>query len=134
MWPAIYASLFVLSAVVGAFGLGAPPGGGWRLVCFSFVALLIFPSAAIKYASTRTEGPFPRASFTRGFTGGWWTDPWQSLRVSALLVAGWVLGRAFTLPHARAQDLMQFWTQLSGLVGFLLGVGAAHILFRSRIA
>ena len=134
MWPAIYASLAILSAVVGALGLGGAPGGGWGVVCFSLVALLILPSAAIKYASARTEGAFPRASFTRGFTGGWWTDPWQSLRISALLVAGWVLGRAFTLPHASAHDLMQFWAQLSGLVGLHLGIRVAQILFRGRIA
>jgi hypothetical protein len=126
--------LFLASAVAGALPIALSTGGSWGFLCFTFIAALAAPSLALRYASTKTDALFPGASWRRGFKANGWEDPLQSLRVSLLLGVGWVLGRAFAISRAETWNLMQFWAQVAFLVGLLLGVKIAHVLFRGRIA
>jgi hypothetical protein len=106
----------------------------WVFVAISFATLLIFPSLAIVYARSRKADLLLHASFSRGFLGGWWTDPLQCLRVTTLLLCGTALGSLFTLPQASPQGMMIVWWFAALAVGSIAGEAFALYKFRRSIA
>jgi hypothetical protein len=134
IWPYIYALFFVASALAGLFGSGYEHTNvDWAFVGISFLMLLIFPSMAVSYALTRTAGKLPRASFARGFSGLWWTDPMQCLQTSILSLSGWFLGSLVTLPHVSSQGIMIVWWKLAMLLGMTSGNLVARNKYRNSI-
>jgi hypothetical protein len=138
IWPCLYFALFLasFSGGMGLFGVShAHTNVDWIFVGVSFFGCLIFPFFALRYARSRTSKMLPRASFLRGFSGGWWADPLQCLRVTMLLLCGQVLGLLFiTLPHASAQGIMVLSWWAAMLLGFVIGDLAARKQFRGSIA
>ena len=136
IWPGIYLALFVAAFLggLGVFGKDySHTNVDWVCVSVAFFGFFIFPYLAISYARSRTERPLPRASFSRGFLGGWWTDPLQCLRVSILLLSGSVFGSLFTLPHADHQSFMVIWCMVAILFGSVIGELVALKKFRGSI-
>ncbi len=137
LWLLLYAAWFALSSIDGMKyfeRLRGHTNADWVLVSTLFGAGLLLPTAFLWQARRRHGGPFPRASFLRGFKGLWWTDPAQWLRASTLSLAGPVAGAFLSPVHLTGQPLMVFYAYLAFLVGLLIGDGVSRILFRGSIA
>ena len=137
MWPFIYFALLA-GAFVGGTGVFSHAHGhtnvDWVFVTLSFLISLIFPFGAIIHARSRTAGSLVSASFSRGFLGGWWTDPLQWLRLTTLSLCCNFLGSLFTLSHADPQGIMVVWFKAALALGFLLGELAVLKKFHRNIA
>jgi hypothetical protein len=136
LWPWIYLALFA-GFLSGPSILGNTRGHtnvDWVFVAVSFLALLAFPSLAVRYARSRTTTCLPAASFSRGFRGGWWADPLQCIRVTSLLLSGIFLGSLFTLPHAASQGVMIVWWYSAMALGSIAGELVAIKMFRGSVA
>jgi hypothetical protein len=138
LWTFVYIFLFVICLLggsgMGLFGAKYPRTNvDWYLIAICFVGFFIFPFLAIGHARTRTTKLLPRPSFSRGFTGGWWVDPLQCLRLSILLLCGSLLGSLFAVLHADAQGVMTVFLKAAMLLGLVAGDLAARGKFRDSI-
>lgn len=136
IWPCLYLALFTVAFLcgLGAFGRGyGPVHVGWIYVSVTFLSFLFFPYGVIAYARARTACLLPRAAFTRGFSGGWWTDPLQCLRVSILLLGGYLLGALFTVGHTGHQGITVIVCLVPIFLGLLAGELIALKTFRDSI-
>jgi hypothetical protein len=136
-WPILYITMFILAAMGGAGAFGQnfeKTNVDWVFIAISFFSLLAFPPLIVSFALGRNPKVLLRASFWRGFRGGWRVDPLQLLRVSILLLGGLVLGSLRSLPEASPQSNMLMLWQAGMLLGLVLGERIVYVLFRSKIA
>jgi hypothetical protein len=136
LWPCIYASS-ALAIFLCNTGLPRQDYGktnvDWAFITISLITMAIFPSMAVSYARSRLIIDPPRPSFSRGFKGGWWADPWQSLLLMTVWSWAWFLGSLFTLPHANQQGVMIVCWKGAIAVGSLVGSVIAHKRYRGKI-
>jgi hypothetical protein len=129
IWPYLYLSLAIASFLGGA-GLFAKRQDQMNIdgyfIAISFLVSAIFPMGAVAYARSRLIINPPSPSFFRGFKGGWWTDPWQSILLCVLLICGSFLGSLFTLPHVNHQGALAVWWKGSLATGFVVGYALAR--------
>ena len=133
LWQGIYLLLTGAAFLVGAGLFGKSFGQtnvDWVFVLLSFLICTTFPKMAISYARNRQPNPLPRPSLSRGFVGGWWTDPGQCVLLTTLLLCGWFLGSLFTLPHANHQGIMIVWWQGAMALGLVVGRYLVRSWFR----
>jgi hypothetical protein len=131
MWRYIYLLLAAAAFLVGSGLFGRDFGQtnvDWVFITLSFLMCAIFPQIAISSVRNRSAHHLPSPSFSRGFVGGWWTDPGQCVLLTTLLLCGWFLGSLLTLPHANHQGIMIVWWQGAMALGFVVG----SYLVRSR--
>lgn len=102
----------------------------WVFIAISFATTALFPSMAVSYARSRLIIDPPRASFSRGWKGGWWTDPWQCLLLMTVWSWAWFLGSLFTLPNASQQGAMIVYWKGAIAAGSLLGSVIARKRYR----
>lgn len=124
MWPYIYLLLAAAAFLAGTGLFGRDFGQtnvDWVFVTISFLLCAAFPSMAISSVRNRSANHPPGPSLSRGFIGGWWTDPWQCILLTTLLLCGWFLGSLFTLPHTNHQGIMIVWWHGAMALGFLVG-------------
>jgi hypothetical protein len=135
-WPYLYFSLAAASFICNT-GLTAQNQGktnvDWIFISLSFLVSLIFPTMAVSYACNRAAGHLPAPSLSRGFVGGWWTDPWQCLLLTVLLTSGWFFGSLFTLPHASDQGTMIVWWKGSIALGLISGSALAYKRYQGKV-
>jgi predicted Na+-dependent transporter len=133
MWRCIYL-LLVAAAFLAGTGLFGRDFGqtnvDWVFVLISFLTFAAFPKLAISYACHRKPNHLPSPSLSRGFVGGWWTDPAQCVLLTAMLLCGWFLGSLLTLPQANHQGIMIVWWQGSMALGIVVGGFLARSAFR----
>ena len=136
MWSYIYLLLGAAAFLVGTGLFGRDFGQtnvDWVFITISFLLCAAFPSVAISYARNRNVNHLPDPSLSRGFMGGWWSDPWQCVLLTTLLLCGWFLGSLFTLPHANHQGIMIVWWQGAMALGFIVGGVLARGAFRGSV-
>ena len=136
LWPYIYWSLTVAIFLCNT-GLVRQNYGrtnvDWIFITISLLTMALFPSMAVSYARTRAIIDPPRASFSRGFVGGWWTDPWQCLLLMTVWAWAWFLGSLFTLLHANHQGVMIVCWKGAIAIGLLIGDTVARKKYRGKI-
>jgi hypothetical protein len=134
-WPYLYFSLAAVSFICNT-GLTAQNQGktnvDWIFISLSFLVSLIFPTMAVSYARYRATGRLPAPSLSRGFVGGWWTDPWQCLLLTVLLGSSCFFGSLFTLSHASDQGTMIVWWKGSITLGLIFGSVLAHKRYQGK--
>jgi len=133
LWQGIYLLLTGAAFLVGAGLFGKSFGQtnvDWVFVLLSFLICTTFPKMAISYARNRQPNPLPRPSLSRGFVGGWWTDPGQCLLLTTLLLCSSFLGSLLTLSRADHQGIMLICWQGAMAIGFVVGGFFARSAFR----
>jgi len=133
MWRYIYLLLAAAAFLVGTGLFGRDVGQtnvDWVFITLSFLACAIFPQIAISSVRNRNAKDLPSPSLSRGFVGGWWTDPGQCVLLTTLLLCGWFLGSLFTLPHANHQGIMIVWWQGAMALGLVVGRYLVRSWFR----
>jgi hypothetical protein len=136
LWPYIYLSLEVAIFLCNTGLLRQNYGKtnvDWIFITISLLTTAFFPTVAVSYARARAIIDPPRPSFSRGFVGGWWTDPWQCLLLSTASSWAWFLGSLFTLPHANQQGIMIVWWKGAIAIGLLVGGVIASKRHRGKI-
>jgi hypothetical protein len=136
LWPYIYLSL---AAAIFLCNTGlvrqnySQTNVDWIFIIISLLTTALFPSMAVSHARTRTIIDPPHPSFSRGFVGGWWTDPWQCLLLMTVWTWAWFLGSLFTLLHANHQGVMIVWWKGAIAIGLLTGELIARKRYRGKI-
>lgn len=136
LWPYIYASSAIAIFLCNTGLLRQNYGQtnvDWVFITISFVMMAIFPSMSISYARSRLIIDPPRPSFSRGFRGGWWTDPWQCLLLMVVWGWAWFLGSLLTLLHASQQGVMIVCWKGAIAAGLLVGSVIAQKRYRGKI-
>jgi hypothetical protein len=136
LWPYIYLAIGLIIFLCNT-GLVRQNYGqtnvDWVFIGISLMMMAFFPSMAVSYARTRAIIDPPRPSFSRGFVGGWWTDPWQCLLLMTVSSWAWFLGSLFTLPHANQQGVMIVCWKGAIAIGLLAGDAFASKEYLGKI-
>jgi hypothetical protein len=133
LWQCIYLLLTAAAFFAGTGVFGKSFGQtnvDWVFVSLSFLICTAFPKMAISYARNRQPNPLPSPSLSRGFVGGWWTDPGQCLLLTTLMLCGSFLGSLLSLPRADQQGIMLIWWQGAMAIGLVIGSFFARTSFR----
>jgi hypothetical protein len=137
LWPIIYYTLFVLTAIGGYESLTpketAHTNSDWIFVSITFVMTCLFPLGAMSYSRAIGVQEFRRPTLDR-HPFGWWRDTLQPLRMCVIGAALYFIGACFALPHTDHRGVMLFWFYAALTLGLFIGERIIYVVYRDRIA
>jgi hypothetical protein len=136
IWPFIYLTGAILSVIGGYRSLApervAGTNADWIFVTITLITTFLFPFGAMAYSRSRGVDTFRRPSWIRQPLG-WWSDTLQSLRVTIVCMALYLVGASFALPHTDHKGVMLFWFYAAFCIGMFIGERIVYRVYAKRI-